>query len=63
MGVLIMRYVIVFNGAVINSVEWDGVSSWIPEYGDAILAPEGVGIGWTYDGETFFPPSTETEEN
>lgn len=51
------RYAIISaTGAVINVTLWDGVTPWKPELGQAVLAPEGVGIGWRYEGGDFVAP-------
>ncbi len=54
-----MNYAIVQNGTVVNTVVWDGQSSWAPPAGQtAVQIPDGVyvGIGSTYSGGTFGPP-------
>ncbi|MGT2093020.1 hypothetical protein SPM32_23755 [Enterobacter hormaechei subsp. xiangfangensis] len=49
-----MLYAIIENGKVTNTVVWDGEGDlFIGE--NAVKAPDGVGIGWTYDGENFLP--------
>ena len=50
-------YLIIKDEQVINKVLWDGVSDWTaPEGTTAVIAPEGVGIGWTrVDGEWVAP--------
>lgn len=54
------RYAIVVDGLVVNMVAWDGISEWSPELGEAIPAPDGVGIGWSYvDDEFIAPPVPE----
>lgn len=50
------NYAVVEDGKVTNIVVWDGETKWLPENGDAILAPEGVGIGWTYVDGIFTAP-------
>lgn len=55
-----MRYAVVQSNLVVNIVEWDGVTLWVPPAGQfAVLIPAGSGadIGWTYDGASFFPPA------
>jgi hypothetical protein len=48
-----MKYAIIENGTVINiavaSPEFAAQQGWIE-------CPEGVGIGWTFDGDTPVPP-------
>ncbi|SEK02602.1 hypothetical protein [Paraburkholderia tropica] len=54
-----MIYAIVENGLVVNTVEWDGVSSWQPPSGSAaVQVPTGtyVGIGSTYSNGVFGAP-------
>lgn len=54
-----MNYAIIQNGTVVNTIEWDGVSSWSPPAGTtAVKIPDGayVGIGSTYDGTNFGAP-------
>ena len=50
-------YLIIKDNTVINTVLWDGESDWTaPEGTTAVIAPEGVGIGWTrVDGEWVAP--------
>jgi hypothetical protein len=55
-----MNYAIVEQGKVTNITLWDGVSSWTPAAGEAVACPENVGIGWTYDGQTWTAPEPET---
>jgi hypothetical protein len=53
-----MRYVIIDNGVVVNIV----VST--PEFAEEqgwLECPEGVGIGWTFDGDTPIPPAPQPE--
>ena len=50
------NYAVVEDGKVTNIVVWDGETKWLPENGYAILAPEGVGIGWTYVDGIFTAP-------
>lgn len=43
------------NGTVVNVVDVDALA--IPaEMSDWPVIPEGIGIGWSYDGEAFDPP-------
>ena len=50
-------YLIVKDNEVINTVLWDGESDWTaPEGTTTMVAPAGVGIGWTrVDGEWVAP--------
>lgn len=51
-----MQLLIIENGVVKNVIE--AVSGNVPpEYASAPVAPEGVGIGWTVNGETYDPPA------
>nr|WP_314522359.1 hypothetical protein [uncultured Lelliottia sp.] len=56
-----MRYAIVDNGKVINTVIWDGEGDLF-DGEDVIEAPEGVGIGWTYNGDDFIPIEYNQDE-
>ena len=62
-------YLIVKDNKVINTVLWDGESDWTaPEGTTAVIAPEGVGIGWTKSGSNWIvpeppaPPEPEPED-
>jgi len=59
-------YLIIKENEVINTVLWDGVSDWSAPGGTmAILAPEGVWIGWTLvngDWVAPQPPVPEPED-
>ena len=51
------RYAIIRSGLVENMTRWDGESDWTPPEGtQAILAPDSVGIGWSYDGTEWTVP-------
>lgn len=51
-----MQLLIIENGVVKNLIE--AVSGSVPpEYASAPVAPEGVGVGWTVNGETYDPPA------
>jgi len=51
------RYAIIRSGLVENMTRWDGEPDWTPPDGaQAILAPDNVGIGWTYDGTEWTAP-------
>ncbi|MEH0703175.1 hypothetical protein GVI60_13270 [Citrobacter freundii] len=55
-------YAVVNNGVVVNIAVWDGESEWKPTDGIAVLAEDGVGIGWLYDGEKFIKPEDKTAQ-
>ena len=51
------NYLILKDNEVINTVVWDGESEWIaPEGTTAVVAPAGVGIGWTKSGSDWIAP-------
>ncbi|WP_188249411.1 hypothetical protein [Citrobacter sp. C1] len=53
-------YAIVKNESVINVIMWEGEPDWAPDKGEAIRAPDGVGIGWGYaNGQFTAPPEPE----
>ena len=55
------KYLIVKAGKVVNTVVWDGISEWSPPEGTtAVVAPEGVGIGWTQVGTSWVAPEPST---
>lgn len=56
-----MNYAIIEQGKVTNVTLWDNVSAWTPAAGEAVPCPENVGIGWTYDGETWTAPEPVAE--
>ena len=49
------------DGVVENVSLWDGdLNKWTPPNGvDCVPAPDEIGIGWTWDGETFIAPVVE----
>ena len=53
------------TGAVINAEmvtdEWAAVLAQDPDL-DTVEAPDGVGIGWTRDGDTFTRPADEPDQ-
>lgn len=54
-----MKLLIIENGVVVNVIE--AVSGHVPsEYAGAPVAPEGVGVGWTVNGESYDPPAEPT---
>jgi hypothetical protein len=62
-------YLILKGNEIINTILWDGVSNWTPPEGTtAVIAPEGVGIGWTKSGSNWIapeppaPPEPEPED-
>ena len=57
-----MRYAIIEAGKVTNVTLWDGVTPWtLPAGTEAVACPDNVGIGWTYDGQTWAPPEPVAE--
>lgn len=56
-----MIYAIVEAGKVTNVTLWDGVTPWAPAFGEAVPCPDNVGVGWTYDGETWTAPEPVAE--
>ena len=56
------RYAMILNGKVDNICLWDGdTKKWQPpEAYICIPAPDNIGIGWTYDGNTWAEPVIET---
>ena len=50
-------YLVIKDNTVINTVVWDGESDWTaPEGTTAVVAPAGVGIGWTKSGSNWIAP-------
>lgn len=49
-------YAVIENNIVVNVAIWDGESEWSPDNGVAILAADGVGIGWSYAEGVFTAP-------
>ena len=50
-------YALVQANTVVNVIVWDGETEWTPPDGtEAIHAPEGAAIGWTYNGTAFERP-------
>ena len=47
------------DGVVENVSLWDGdLNKWQPPEGIVCIpAPDHIGIGWTWDGETFITPA------
>lgn len=58
-----IRYAMIKNGVVENISLWDGdTTRWQPPEGVlTIPAPDNVGVGWTYDGETWSKPVINNE--
>jgi hypothetical protein len=53
-----MRYAIIESGKVVN------IAVATPEYAEQqgwVELPQGVGIGWTFDGENAIPPPRDIE--
>ncbi|HCB1432775.1 TPA: tail fiber assembly protein [Citrobacter braakii] len=55
-------YAVIKNNTVVNVVLWDGESEWSPDNGVAILADNGVGIGWSYSDGVFTAPDIQKPE-
>jgi hypothetical protein len=59
-------YLILKDNTVINTVVWDGESDWTaPEGTTTMVAPTGVGIGWTKSGSNWIapePPAAPAED-
>jgi hypothetical protein len=52
-----MRYLLMSGNRVANVVVWDGETDWVAPNGvNVLVAPDGVGPGWTYDDGQFTPP-------
>ncbi|MFL9904285.1 hypothetical protein PQR71_40210 [Paraburkholderia fungorum] len=52
------NYALVNNGTVVNVIEWDGASPYMPPSGDTVVPlPGNSGIGWTYASGTFSAPT------
>ena len=50
-------YAVILDNEIINIIVWDGVTPYTPMVGAILVeCPEGVGIGWQYDGSTYLPP-------
>ena len=50
-------YLVIKDNTVINTVVWDGESDWTaPEGTTTMVAPAGVGIGWTKSGSNWIAP-------
>ena len=50
-------YLVIKDNQVINTVLWDGESDWTaPEGTITMVAPAGVGIGWTKSGSNWIAP-------
>ena len=53
-----MKHVLIESGRVAQVVSTDPAHLFCQEYADLwIQAPEGVEVGWIFDGETLTPPS------
>jgi hypothetical protein len=59
-------YLVIKDNTVINAVVWDGESDWTaPEGTTTMVAPAGVGIGWTKSGSNWIapePPAAPAED-
>ena len=50
-------YLVIKDNTVINTVLWDGESDWTaPEGTTTVVAPAGVGFGWTKSGSNWIAP-------
>lgn len=54
---------VIEDGAVVNTILWDGESGWAPDDNQTVVeiadVPEGeqhAGIGWKYTDGVFIPP-------
>jgi hypothetical protein len=58
---MVERYAIVADGVVWTVTEWDAAAApgWQPPAGTAVACGPEVGVGWTYDGESFAAPAAE----
>lgn len=57
-----MRYALIKNGEVTNTIEWDGGPHWYPPDGYVAVQHDYACIGWKHDGRKFIipePPKTE----
>ena len=55
---MIMRYALIFQGKVINVLDWDGdLVKWQPPIGYTILQTEQGSPGDTWDGQKFTTPA------
>lgn len=56
-----MRYAVIENGVVVNTVLWDGTTAWSPP-GLVLPIEDTVSIGFLYaDGVFTAPPEPEQE--
>ena len=61
MGDRMSTYLVIKDNTVINAVVWDGVSDWTPPEGTTtMVAPAGLGIGWTKSGSNWVAPEPPT---
>jgi hypothetical protein len=47
-----MRYAIIKNNVVENTIVWDGVTPYTPPEGTILVASDTAEIGWIYNPET-----------
>jgi hypothetical protein len=54
-------YAVILDNEIINVIVWDGETPYTPMVGTTLVeCPEGVGIGWTYNGTNYDPPKIVT---
>lgn len=54
-----MVWLLIKDGFVINSILWEGPDIEPMDFGEGVTyieAPDGVGIGWSYNGKKFAAP-------
>lgn len=51
-----MRYAVIKDGIVVNTVEVEYGSDWHPGEGLTLVPAGAIAAGWTYDGKTFSEP-------
>ena len=58
-----MAWLLVKDGIIVNNVEYDGESHFIPEEGHSLVQTEDPhDIGWEWDGEKAVEPTPSTPE-
>lgn len=52
-----MRWLLIRDNRVVNVVVWDGETPWdAPADCELLEAPDGVGVGFTWDGTVWVAP-------